>query len=93
MISDDDFHTLLNAARQMLEAGKELETIIRILRQNGCTQVDCIRIVMDLNDSTLEEANSLVHYSKAWEDMRERTEKVHNAFIDCLEELQNDSGL
>ena len=47
---------------------------------------------MGLNDSTLEEANSLVHYSKAWEDMREHTEKVHNAFIDSLEELQNDSG-
>ena len=93
MLSNDDFHTLLNVARQMLETGQDLETILRSLRQNGCTQVDCIRIVMDLNDSTLEEANSLVHYSKAWEDMRERTEKVHNAFIDCLEELQNDSGL
>ena len=93
MLSNDDFHTLLNAARQMLETGQDLETILRFILQNGCTQVDCIRIVMDLNDSTLEEANSLVHYSKAWEDMRERTEKVHNAFIDCLEELQNDSGL
>ena len=93
MLSNDDFHTLLNAARQMLETSQDLETILRFIRQNGCTQVDCIRIVMDLNDSTLEEANSLVHYSKAWEDMRERTEKVHNAFIDCLEELQNDSSL
>ncbi len=86
MLSNDDFHTQLTAAKQMLETSQDLETILRSLRQNGCTQVDCIRVVMELNDATLEDANSLVHYSQAWEDMRKHTEKVHNAFIDGLEE-------
>jgi hypothetical protein len=89
MISDDDFHALLDVSKKMLANGEELELILQVLRQNDCTMVDCIRIVIELKSLSLEEANSLVHYSKTWEDMRAYTERVHNAFIEGLAKLQD----
>ncbi len=90
MISDDQLQIFLSATRKMRDDGEDIENILLFLRQNGCTMVDCIRIIMPLQGSTLEEANSLVHYSKAWKDMRDYTEKVHDFFMDGLEKLQRD---
>ena len=49
------------------------------LKDEGFSQVDCIRAVVEITGASLGDAKLIVHQSQAWEAVRQETEDVHAA--------------
>ncbi len=81
MITDDQLNLLLERSRQILLASDEMESALQYLRQNGCTKVDSMRVIVKLQDLTLDDAKRIVHFSKTWEDVRKRDEELHDQML------------
>jgi hypothetical protein len=66
----------------MLSKGADVESVLRVLRDNGFSKVHSIKALVDLGRASLADAKSIVHSSGAWEDRRESDE----AFQQSVEE-------
>ncbi len=76
---------LLVQCEAMLLEGKSIEHVLSFLRENGCSRIDSIKAVMALENKTLSQAKETIHFSKTWEDTREKAEAFHDSLIDALE--------
>jgi ribosomal protein L7/L12 len=74
----DNFQSLLNASKEMLQNGQEREAILTYIRHSGGSKIDAIRLLVVLQDLSLPEAKRVVHFSDAWSDTRERDEEFHD---------------
>ena len=72
---------ILIYTQKMLDEEKDIEVIIDYLRENKYSKTQSIVIVKKLKDIPLDEAHSLVHLSKVWEDVREFDEKLNEEFL------------
>ena len=81
----DNLEGLLPEARIMLNAGATIEDILLFLRENGCFQIQSIKVVRRLLDVDLREAKDIVHSSEIWADSREDADRLHDSLIEVLE--------
>jgi ribosomal protein L7/L12 len=81
MVAEEVYKDLLEDGRRMLLENNDLESILFFLRQHGCTIVDSIRMVAELQGIGLGEAKLLVHNSETWSDVRLRNEAVQEALL------------
>ena len=75
MIGSDDYRRILADARKL--HGEDIEATLLTLKENGFSQIDCIRGVVDLTGASLADAKQLVHFSKAWSDVRGESDAFH----------------
>ena len=81
MITDDQLKLLLERSKQILLTSDDIERVLQYLRQGGCTKVDSMRVIVELKDLTLDDAKRIVHFSKTWEDIRNRDEEWHEQML------------
>ena len=90
---DGSIESLLHSCEDMLSEGQDLEEILSFLRRNKLSQIDSIKVLMNLKEMTLAEAKQTVHTSKTWEDMRENSERLHRSLQSALtESAKEDKG-
>jgi len=75
---------LIPAAEVEWEKSKDVETVLRIIRENGGNKNDCITIVKLLGIISKGEVKRFVHESDAWKDCAESDEKLHDG-LDSIE--------
>jgi hypothetical protein len=68
---------LISDCKRLLASGNDEQKIVIFLREQGCSVIESIAIVSKSMDLDLNAAKKLVHFSKAWEDMREAHDKLH----------------
>jgi ribosomal protein L7/L12 len=61
----------------MLNNGHDIENVLLFLREKGCTKTESIKAVMDLQGTSLREAKSIIHFSRAWKDTRQKDDDFH----------------
>jgi ribosomal protein L7/L12 len=86
MISRQDYIRIVSAARAELNSGTEFESILLMLKENGFSQIDCIRGTIDLTGSSMTEAKERVHFSRAWAATREQSDELHESLESGLAE-------
>ena len=67
--------------RALYETGTDIETILMELRKVGCSPIQSMWVICQIQQISLEDAKRTVHFSKAWADMRDE----HNRFQASLE--------
>jgi hypothetical protein len=69
----------MQEANREILLNEEIQEALRQLRANGLSVVETIRLVIEVKGESLEEAKRIVHFSDAWEDMREVYDDFHRA--------------
>jgi len=67
----------LEKYRALIGAGIDIEPLIAMLRDDGLSKMGSIRVLVDLNISSLADAKRLVHCSPVWSDVRKRDDELH----------------
>jgi hypothetical protein len=86
-MSSNEIEPLIGSCRQMLQEGKTVEDILKYLRAETGDKVTSGMVVADLLNLSMGQAKLLVHRSEAWDDVRERDEKLHETFISEFEKI------
>ncbi|MBN3878727.1 hypothetical protein [Nostoc sp. JL23] len=68
----------------MLIKGKDIESILAFIRENGCSKSQSIVILKKLQNIPLDEAQRLVHLSQTWQDTYEYDEELNRQFYEIL---------
>ena len=87
-MSSNDFQQLTNKCKQMLQNGKNIDDVLEYLRAETHSKGDSGIILMDVLNISSREAKLLVHTSKAWRDVKERDEEIHEKFISEIEKIR-----
>ena len=82
--------SLLETCKQMRANGHSIEVILLFLRQEGCSKMESIRAVMELQDMSLRDAKSTVHFSEAWKDTRQRDDRLHESLDSMTEKSEQE---
>ena len=72
--------------RGLFATEQDVEVILRKLRADGYSRIDCIRFLFTERNLGLAEGKKIVHFSEAWSDLRD----AHDAFLDSLEKTLQD---
>ena len=70
--------------RRRLEAGEDVESIIRYLRASGGSKIDSIAVLKGTRSIGLAKAKEIVHFSATWADRKALDEKIHEDIVDAL---------
>jgi len=70
---------MVDAAKKLSIDGSSSEEILVFLRRQGCSKVEAIKILVELEGVPLSEAKRRVHCSRAWADTRQRDEEFHES--------------
>lgn len=84
----DKAESLLDASRQMLRDGKDVQAILAFARHRGCSKTDAMRLLILLQDISLAEAKQVVHFSGAWKDTKEQDEDFHDLLQRSVEDQE-----
>jgi ribosomal protein L7/L12 len=79
VIDVDTYRRVVAVAFRNMQGGQSLERILIGLKDEGFSQIDSIRAVMELTEISLGNAKVLVHNSRAWEMERQDSEDFHAA--------------
>ena len=71
-------------------SGKDLETIILLLRNAGARRTQTIKVLADERALSIGEAKELVTSSKAWSDEYENTIALHTSIVQALNRLEEE---
>ena len=63
--------------RILHEAGADQETILHELRKAGCSKIESMLILRELQNVSLDEAKRIVHLIQTWEDVRDDHDRFH----------------
>ncbi|MGW3119565.1 hypothetical protein ACWDBW_20925 [Streptomyces sp. NPDC001107] len=86
MIGQAQYEATLQSLRPKLREGMGVESVLDYLKEQGFSQIACIRAVGDLGICSAGEAKRLVHYSRAWSSTREQNEALHEGLAEDLGE-------
>lgn len=70
-------HRLKVIAKEMLDRGVEVEEVLQALRDESNSIIQSIKVMRDVMHISLADAKTLVHYSRAWSDMRDPHAELH----------------
>ena len=80
-------------ATEMWGQGARWDEILKTLRREGFSKMDCVRATVERLRLPLADAKRLVHESGAWADRREADDQLQDSFLDWLEQSQADEPL
>jgi ribosomal protein L7/L12 len=78
---------LLEVARDLRVSGADLETVLSELRRLGAPQVDCLKIVREVEGVRLGRAKEIVDASLTWADQQATNEQFRAGIADTWAEL------
>jgi hypothetical protein len=84
----DNVESLLDASREMLRDGKDIQAILTFARQSGCSKTDAMRLLILLRDMSLAEAKQVVHFSEAWRDTKQLDEEFQDRLQSVVEDQE-----
>jgi hypothetical protein len=64
-------------ATEMWDGGARWDEILRTLRGEGFSKIDCIRATVEILRLPLADAKRIVHESQAWADRQESDDRFH----------------
>ena len=88
MDSSLEYEPYIDHCQKMLKDGNDIEDILLYLRKELASKTSSIFVVIQLLNIPPVEAKKLVHFSKAWNDVKERDEKFHEEVFSTLEEIE-----
>ena len=68
----------------LLAEGKNLNEILRILRENGYSKIQSMKVLVDLQGITLSKAKEIVHLSDIWQDTYKQDEEFQEKIEEAL---------
>lgn len=72
--------------RTLITQDDGTEKVLTYLRENDLGKIPAIKTIRELLRVPLDEAKEIVDLSKTWADTLESDTRLHNLFIDALEE-------
>lgn len=78
---------LTEKLKTLLTQLTDQEVAIQLLRANNFSKSESIEILREVFNLPYYEAQTLVHHSQTWSDVKEADTKIINDFFDALEEL------
>ncbi|HET9225983.1 MAG TPA: hypothetical protein VFR31_04910 [Thermoanaerobaculia bacterium] len=85
------FASYIEKARQLQTAGASDEELLRILRQEGASMMESVKLMRELKSVSLREAQDIVHLSDTWADHKESHEQLQETFAEALRKLANET--
>ena len=76
--------------RALYETGTDVETILMELRKAGCSPIQSMWVICQIQQISLEDAKRTVHFSKAWADMRDTHNRLHASLEESVSHIQQD---
>ena len=86
-MSSNEYTPLIDKCKQMLSDGKTIDDVLKYLRVETNSKVTSIMVVVGLLNISAGEAKLLVHRSEAWNEVRERDEKIHETIYAELDKI------
>lgn len=74
----------------LYETGTNIETILMELRKVGCSPIQSMWVICQIQQISLEDAKRTLHFSKAWADMRDEHNRFHTSLEESLLHIQQD---
>ena len=84
----DKVESLLDASKEMLEDGKDIQAVLTFARESGCSKTDAMRLLILLQGISLAEAKQLVHFSEAWKDTKQQDEEFQDRLQSVVEDQE-----
>ena len=78
----------LREGQRLKAEGVPLEDILRFVRADGASIIDCIKLLTRLENVSLGEAKRIVHFSETWADFRAGSEELHERAEKVARELE-----
>lgn len=82
-----EFAKCLDKGRQLQAQGAFDEGLLQLLRQQGASMFESVKLMRQLKPISLREAQDLVHFSTTWTDHKESHEQLQDAFVEGLRQL------
>lgn len=73
-------------SRAKLRKGQSVDDIIKAGRDEGCSKVDCIKLLTDIGNINLLKAKELVHGSAVWADRKAGDDAFQDRLIKAVVE-------
>ena len=67
------------------DRGADLESLIRYLRESGCSKIDSIAVLAKGCGVGLGEAKERVHLSPTWDDRRKLDDQFHETIVKTVD--------
>jgi hypothetical protein len=93
MVSSAELEPYIYHCQVMVKDGKDIEDILRYLRKELESKVSSMFVVMQLLNIPPGEAKKLVHFSRTWNDVKERDENFQEEIFSALEALEKKNHL
>jgi hypothetical protein len=65
-------------------SSESIELALIELRKLGCTQMQCLKILVEKLQLTLKQANTIVYHAEAWQDQRGTNDQLTQNIIEAL---------
>lgn len=75
--------TLTDAA-QLWDKSRDHEVVLRFLRNQAVSKLDCIKAIRAICEVSLSEAKTIVMHSAVWRDTFDNTEELHDEIASAL---------
>jgi hypothetical protein len=85
VVSQYEFDQILASAKVRRREGDDVDDVIWFLRESGLSVIDCIKVVMSIENVGLGRAKEIVHFSAAWADTRPQNEEFHKRLAQNLD--------
>lgn len=79
-----DKNIMIQSVKKLLVEGKDVESILRYLRENSVSKTESMVILKESKKISLGDAKLIVHFSKTWKDMKDGDEDLNDRFLDSL---------
>ena len=80
-----DLEKMIELSTQRRRAGDSVEQMLALLREQGATISDSLKVVRSVEGIRLGQAKEIVDTSKTWADFHEPSEKVRSIALQALE--------
>jgi hypothetical protein len=84
--------TIASDAKRLISSGADHEIVLGFLRERGFNKLDSIKALINATGMSLNDAKSIVHHSRAWQDTFARDEEFHASLLKAVQALGLDES-
>lgn len=90
MISENEIRHLVEACKPLLGEQGDLDSVLKYLKAQTGKKTVSIVVLAQLLNISLDEAKILVHESDAWQDTRQRDEKIEENVVAAIQKIEGE---
>jgi hypothetical protein len=84
-----EFEKCLARGREMTADGARDVDLLQYFRNQGASMMESVKLMQQVKQTSLKEAQDTVHYSEVWSDEKASHDASQNALIEAAKELAN----